>query len=122
MTNKEILKRLKEIEERAVKATPGPWKAYTEVASHMLKGPPPVDPTDGCGLFARREDAEFIAHARADIPWLCDLVRKLLTVAEVARKLKYRLGVGHTVVIDLEALAPLAKALAALEEEEKGGI
>ena len=85
---KEILKRIEEIEARAKKATPGPWirEDYSAgwsiiYAKVLKKGAPRYQICD----FATRDDAEFIAGCREDTPWLCELVRRLLAVAEAAR-------------------------------------
>ena len=62
------------IRERAEKATPGPWHVY---AAYSLSDITPetrtcvVDCVASDGTLAR-EDAEFIAHAREDIPRLLD--------------------------------------------------
>jgi hypothetical protein len=57
---------LKEIEERAARATPGPWDGRIGVG--------------GCDYIVKaetRQDATFIASARTDIPALCAEVRRL---------------------------------------------
>lgn len=74
------------IRARAEAATPGPWEAYdrdggaarpTEitVCGSDIAGPP--EAYLDRGRFGRHADAEFIAHARADIPALCDEVGRL---------------------------------------------
>ena len=87
MINEKTLRRLKEIEERAAKATPGPWKTYKYIGVWPIKGPPPGD--EG-GNFERQEDAEFIAHARMDVPWLCEVVRHLIAENATMRELLKR--------------------------------
>jgi len=81
----EILQRLEEIEARVARATPGPWESdgvrvysdyskckYNLVADCDLelaiKGTEPQLPWD----------PHFIAHAREDVPWLCQVTRELL--------------------------------------------
>jgi hypothetical protein len=63
-----------EIRERDEKATPGPWKLF-----HFLQGVYEVCKADNyaCGgvcVSHIKADADFIAHARSDIPWLLSLV------------------------------------------------
>lgn len=77
--------RLDEIEQRAV-ATDGPWSAS---AIFPQDGSPEFYSLwdDGVGrevaTIERRADAEFIAHAREDVPWL---IRELRDArAEIAR-------------------------------------
>lgn len=133
----EILKRLEEIEVRAEKATPGPWKARggivetpTKCITKEAQGARYLivsnDAYDG-GIYwggLRQEDAEFIAACREDVPWVCGLVRKLLAVAEAAREVVKWHGYeqqfspfeqGMTIGMD-RALTKLGQALAALEE------
>lgn len=70
--------RLKAIRARADKATPGPWTVYDRggCGDHDVDGPkgPEASELSGRyrGMFCRADDAEFVAHARADIPWLLD--------------------------------------------------
>jgi len=72
--NEEIQRRLKEIEARAGKATPGPWSVY-----HSLNGWHVMLPgSDRPRPFPTRETAEFMASAREDVPWLTELARELL--------------------------------------------
>ena len=80
MTNEE----LQAIKDRADAATPGPWIANPRATDGYvddflgaeIKGPPDAQR----GQFARLEDAEFIAHAREDVP-------ALVAHAEVLRSL-----------------------------------
>jgi len=64
--NKEILKRLEEIERRVTKATPGPW-----VYGESERPDPEV-------YQQTKHDFEFVAHTREDVPWLRQIVRELL--------------------------------------------
>ena len=80
--------RLDEIEARANAATEGPWTPdeYTEVdpdgfyeLSRVIA--PDPDGDDWCAIGVvhtgiLRPDADFIAHARTDVPWLIEQVRK----------------------------------------------
>lgn len=78
--------RLEEIRARAGSATPGPWFPWDRgVGWHIAItknreqpwGMPKLLPEGNDTDIGRREDAEFIAHARADVPWLCDEVERL---------------------------------------------
>ena len=79
-----IDERLAAIRARAEAATPGPWhieddsnfkneehagSVVTEQGYYLAKIEPDVDDADG--------NAEFIAHAREDVPYLLDLVTAL---------------------------------------------
>lgn len=91
----ETERRLREIQERAEKATEGPWYAH-HCGYHK------EDPGSACGIATdpredfegyadivgdraydechhpmTEEDAQFVAHAREDIPFLLQLVKKL---------------------------------------------
>lgn len=74
MTDDEMRAELARIKERAEAATPGPW----EFAFGDVRG---VTYADGrTGKVAHTwapSDAEFIAHARADVPWLLEIVDNL---------------------------------------------
>jgi len=129
MDSEEILQRIKEIEIRAAKATPGPWESdgvrvysdhskckYGLVADCDLelaiKGAEPQLPYD----------PDFIAHTREDTPWMCELARKLLAVAEAARVVteQAQLQFDWEDLVGMSefsgALEKLHQALAALEE------
>jgi hypothetical protein len=70
--------RLEEIAKRAEAATPGKWKPNSNEGycdRWMF-----ID--QGDGIYIRDADAEFIAHAREDVPYLLALVASLS--AEVA--------------------------------------
>lgn len=87
--------RLDEIQARADKATEGEWEARHRAGLDWLSQSPHVDndghePGSSVGLADAVDplwgslwpsrnanaDAEFIAHARTDVPWLIDQVRK----------------------------------------------
>lgn len=86
------MKRLDEIEARANAATPGPWewegeaKAEWEIgANSLVPSRRPDDPVlygygyDASGIEVKSPaDAEFIAHARTDVPALLDALEKVL--------------------------------------------
>jgi len=92
---------LNEIEARANAATPGPWEANSEtggsdVGDYTIYGIKEVAPadwaSDSSSSFAycegmEKPDAEFIAHARQDIPRLIDEVRRLTRLLAHEREL-----------------------------------
>ena len=84
------MNRLNEIEARANAATEGPWewegeaKAEWEIgANSLVPSRRPDDPVlygygyDASGIEVKTPaDAEFIAHARTDVPWLLEQVER----------------------------------------------
>ena len=91
LTNKEILKRLEEIEARAEKATPGPWEAKSGYAESdngctLIGAGKPIayfhKRISPGGTLLHRRDCEFAASAREDVPWLCKTVRQLVARLE----------------------------------------
>lgn len=89
------------IRERANNATPGPWEASeavdeTEFGSYVAYGVAPIAPlewySDSDAAHTAldvmdKADAEFIAHARTDIPALLDHVETLATQVAAVREL-----------------------------------
>lgn len=73
------------IKERAKKATPGPWYADDERWPGNANLQYWFDTHyDGVGAAATKADAEFIAHAREDIPRLVAEVERLrLAIREI---------------------------------------
>ena len=78
------MNRLNEIEARANAATEGPWEAFpgyqTDFGAWMSAA---VDTADGEYLVVEAErdkDAEFIAHARADVPDMAAALRAVLEI------------------------------------------
>ena len=70
---------LREVEARCEKATPGPWDWYND-GSVLLAGEPGAEAfphvLGGEGdLYIEDGDADFIQHARTDLPLLLQLVR-----------------------------------------------
>ena len=89
---------LRSIRERAARATPGPWCVAGSprdfvIAKHggseRCSDNPVVWADDDC-LSGSPVDAEFIAHARADVPRLADEVDRLRQM--VRRVLVWQLG------------------------------
>jgi len=75
--------KLQEIRDRADKATVGPWKLWGMDVMHDPVGDSNIDTAL---LIANTEDphrglrtfnAEFIAHARQDVPYLLDAIERL---------------------------------------------
>ena len=88
------MNRLDEIEARANAATEGPWEwegvakaAWEEGANSLVPSRRPDDPVlygygyDASGIEVKTPaDAEFIAHARTDVPALVAALRAVLEV------------------------------------------
>ena len=80
------------IRDRVDKATPGPWtaedanphKPHKRFAFYIpaIMSAPSMPQYDGL----TEEDAEFIAHSRADVPRLIGLVGEMAKVLEAARE------------------------------------
>jgi hypothetical protein len=80
------MSRLEEIKARVEKATDGPWQlVYRSDGFGAFKGRMPVAWFHGTtgDSVTERPNAEFIAHAREDIPWL--IAQKEADMAEIAR-------------------------------------
>lgn len=65
-----------EIRARVEVATPGPWRAHPD---GLVWAERPGDPVSGS---TETEDAEFIAHARTDVPWLLDRLDQIRRLCE----------------------------------------
>jgi len=101
---------LEAIEAREAAATPGPWVCWDEAIMSTAKPQCEAEcvlwadansGTDGGRIFyTRDEDAEFIAHARQDVPALLAEVKRLK--AEAERLTRER----DAAVGDLRASAP----------------
>lgn len=68
------MNRLDEIEARANAATEGPWNVFMDRIDHPGRSLVAVAYDVGCD-----EDAEFIAHARTDVPALVAVARYALS-------------------------------------------
>jgi hypothetical protein len=69
---------LVEIEQRCARATPGPWKSYTEGRDHSSGDS--FIMTGGVDIYlagASVEDQDFIASSRQDVPRLIAEIRRL---------------------------------------------
>ena len=94
------MNRLNEIEDRANAATEGPWEAG-ERRVFTLDGAPVISDDVvhyGHGMagegVCHEEDAEFIAHARADVPALVAALRAVLAL-HTAEHVEGRWLCGH---------------------------
>ena len=81
------MNRLNEIEARANAATEGPWEASMDRVEHTGDSQYAV-----AYDVAREEDAEFIAHARTDLPRLLAAVRAVEAVHEPIDALNVRIN------------------------------
>ncbi len=88
-------KRIEDIRARAAKATPGPWlddegHLRSEGYNHIEHSPIVNFQTDSLlsqnGMMAHEEDANFISHAREDVPDLLAERTELLADIQVLRK------------------------------------
>lgn len=73
--------RLDEIRERCEAATPGPWFSHE---SHNWHKDPPKEyfiitrgMREVVASWVETSDAQFIAHAREDIPWLLAMLDEM---------------------------------------------
>ena len=107
------------IRARAEAATPGPWDsdgysvgANDDWVAHI----PGYDPGEGAGNPRREPDAEFIAHAREDVPaLLAELAAWKATVDA------YESGEGHRAIVDeRDRLAAQVQAVRALADGYEG--
>ncbi len=82
------MSRLEEIKKREEEATPGPWTFYSRDSGNEEDDPTKDSecglgwdieeiPCDMRGRFKHGHDANFIANARSDIPWLIAEVERL---------------------------------------------
>jgi len=74
--------RLDEIEARANAATEGPWEVSVDHYAPIVLGPPAGDDRLMVAGDVLTNDAEFIAHARQDVPALVAALRAVLEVHE----------------------------------------
>jgi len=82
MNASEILKRLEEIEARAEKATPGPWKVINRGLDGYIVGGQGEyifggEANEGY-ISCKNPNAIFVVHTREDVPWLHSLARQLM--------------------------------------------
>jgi hypothetical protein len=72
-----------EIRSRCERTTPGPWKSYIEGRDHMSGSD--FIRTGGEDIYltgATKDDQDFIAHARQDIPRLIQEIDRLKSLLE----------------------------------------
>lgn len=120
--------RLEAIRERMAKATEGPWRAAEDVSIGRPRVLGPQKRNGKFGVIAIfpmlqklgivKADAEFIAHAREDIPWL---LATLQTQAATIARLEGELDEALTQVAFYEkrAVERAVNALLAESEQDK---
>jgi len=122
--SQEILKRVEEIEARAAKATPGPWKwiRYEEDPywHRELQGASRHVIEVGPALGVWPEDADFIARSREDTPWLCKVVRHLF--AQFAATLERLRKLESAARLALQALTEGMADVPAERDERCAGL
>lgn len=89
--NNEVKKRIAEIEKRVAECTPATWvMEVTDEGDLVLVLPPPPEGKFGSSIYMGDmeqvdrfdlADAEFIANARQDIPWLLQRIEELENAA-----------------------------------------
>ncbi|MBT9258174.1 MAG: hypothetical protein KM310_00245 [Clostridiales bacterium] len=116
------LENLRKIKERCERATPGPWVINLEHERQMMSGRrilPAIEGQNGVmvapllaprykNAYIRRHDAEFIAHARTDVPTLVaevERLRELLRLIQdesetLKQAVEVAKGAGSTEVFD----------------------
>ena len=80
------------IEQRAHAATEGPWEASAHRTGHYLV----ICPDCGVRGGYERADAEFIAHARSDVPALVAEVRRLRAMEQRVRRARSATSTAST--------------------------
>ena len=81
--------RLREIKEREARVTEGPWRLghYRGFGEeHDVDGPEGWALPGERGMFYRKADAEFVAHAREDVPWLVEALEEALAELDGLRR------------------------------------
>lgn len=71
---------IRQLKKRIQRATPGPWKSYIEGREEMSGAD--FIMTKGNDIYlegATKDDQDFIAHARQDIPILLSEIERLLS-------------------------------------------
>lgn len=85
-----------ECRERAERATDGPWEALgDEIVTYAVPrtASHPVQTVAMSGVCIEEADAEFVAHARTDIPALCatvEALREALKAGQVGHIIEFR--------------------------------
>ena len=110
------------IRQRVEKATEGPWNTGfdyekndpTVLTPGHLEHTIDYTLTEG-GLEHGKADAEFIAHAREDIPALLAEIDRLNATIQRVRELSHEWSVsipcGEVIDLDIEIVQPLVRAL-----------
>jgi hypothetical protein len=123
MTNEE----LQAIRERCEKATPGPWRTVGKkpgyevemiVAGDYADEGEPDLVVEVWASADNKADAEFIAHAREDVPKLLDEVKELREINDWLRKENAKLSNGlHEVCEEVSYLRAVLDEYKKCEEE-----
>ena len=108
--------RMAEIKAREAAATKGPWNGATD-PSHFDADC--VDSSEWSMYVERRNDRDFIAHARADIPYLLARVEAMEAALREARE-AMRKNLVYYAVKDEPALLAAINTIDALEGEDNG--
>ena len=87
---------LEKIREREQAATPGPWTVdIWSSQPNTVQGISPIGICTDYGDYGpENADAEFIAHAREDIPDLLQHIEEQNSYIEGLEKIAVRLGIG----------------------------
>ena len=85
--DKDIETMVAEIEARAEKATPGPWKPKVVSSCYGTNGVSAGSCEDVVGMHgASAANCDFIAHAREDVPTLCAMWREAIAERDALRE------------------------------------
>lgn len=104
MTDRE--ERLKEIAQREAKATAGPWTHQIWTTPHSCRVPAcALHVVDGPPPSLSFEDAQFIAHARDDVPWLLSEVRTLAASQQREAALAQQLAEKQSLIQELRRVS-----------------
>lgn len=74
--------RIKAITERAEAAAKGPWRIQEWKGDTYVARPDGTALWNNEGSLDSREDGEFMAEARGDIPWLLDVIKQYQKVKQ----------------------------------------
>lgn len=89
MTNEEVVQRLAEITARVKATTPGEWSIYDY--GNGLSGGYEIGAKHRGGVATadKEADAEFVANAKQDIPWLLERIEELEAENASLSKLRF---------------------------------
>jgi len=114
---------LQPMKDRLTAATPGPWVEYHENGTEGVREAFNCPPATGALLIdytshdQRQRDANFIAHARTDMPKLLDAIAAVQALADSwTRRGESDMAYSKTVHDDEVALAVLADGVDLIEK------